>query len=1029
MPEYNLGRAHGVIRVDYEGEGARKAQEGVKDVGDEAKRTATKIDSSTQESTKSYKRLGDTVKQTKVTPEVDRNAFQRLVDDIRSVEKSTKRGVLGFNTFNSRLRFMVGGIALASPGVAGLGVSLAALSGLAGIAAGALAGLAAAGSTLAVGMSGIGDVFKEAANQSKSAGTSARASAKAQRAAAQAIESAKRSLTDAEENLTRVREDAARAAIDAARQVLSAERGLVDAQRDAVRAQQSLSKARQEATRQLEDMRSALTGGALDERQAVLDLQRAEEELAAIRRDPTANARDIAQAILNLEKQQFALSELRKENQRLVVDEAAAAAAGVAGSDQVVDAQDRVRESAQSVRDAQQSLADAQENVRLTQVESSRAIRDAVEQVAEAQRNLQEAYRDAAEAGTEAGAKMADAMANLSPNAQAFVKEVLAQKGAWDQLKKSVQDRLFDGLADEVAPLAETWFPLLEEGMGKVADSLNGIIDGIVEFAKSTETQANVSHIFDNTSLAIDNMRNVVRDLLFALMDIAAVASDFLPDMANDAGGAAARFREFINEARETGKLRQWMEDAKEAASQLWQLLKNLGSIIGSVFTGLDQSGGGALNTLTNLTGKVAEFLKTAEAQEGLRSLGAILQSIGGAYAKVFLSFLKTAADLLVALEPLIVSVADHVGPMLGGAFLALGAALEPVFEILSWLSPFLGPFIASIYAMNKAVGLAKTVWAALNTTMKANPFILVASLIAALALLIIENWDTISAKLAGVWENIKVAGELVWGQIRDKIIEPAQAAWDFLVNMWDTITGFLTNAWNVIRTTTTNTWNSIGTTIRNAISAVKTYISDRIDDIVGFFRDLPSNIRNAVSNLVSTAFNIGKDIINGILRGIGNLASRVGNKLREMASDAWDSVKSFFGISSPSKLMAYAGEMIGEGLVKGILAMRGAVADASDTLAEATGSALTGASGTLAAHLAVSGTASGTTGGTAAVLPAVAPNIPTKDIGDAMGAKTIVIENLILQVAGNLDPSNPVAFRETIKRLKEALRNIDREY
>jgi hypothetical protein len=36
-------------------------------------------------------------------------------------------------------------------------------------------------------------------------------------------------------------------------------------------------------------------------------------------------------------------------------------------------------------------------------------------------------------------------------------------------------------------------------------------------------------------------------------------------------------------------------------------------------------------------------------------------------------------------------------------------------------------------------------------------------------------------------------------------------------------------------------------------------------------------------------------------------------------AQQAWDAVKAFFGIESPSKLMAYAGEMLGLGLIEGI--------------------------------------------------------------------------------------------------------------
>jgi len=1030
MPDYNLGRAHGVIRVDYEGDGAKRAREDIKDVGDESKASATKIDQSTKQSSRSLQDLGRTAKGTKVAPEVDRNAFQQLMNNITNLDKNVRRGTGGLNTMNSRVRLMAAGVALAAPHVAGLGVSLAALSGLAGVAAGALAGLAAAGSTLVVGMQGIGTAFKEAAAQTKAAGAGAIASGKAQRAAAQAIESAKKSLQGAEENLQRVQEEAARSAIEAARAVVGAQRDLIDAQRDAVRAQQSLSRARMDATRQLEDMRDALSGGAFDERQAVLDLKEAQEELAAVQRDPTASDRERQQAILNLEKQQFALEQVRLENQRLAVDQAAAAAAGVAGSDQVVSAQDNVRDSARRVIDAQQSLADAQENVRRTQVESSRSIRDAIQGIIEAQAALKEAYIDAAEAGAQAGARMADAMADLSPNARAFVQEILNQRSAWDDLKKSVQDDLFGDLAKDVAPLAKTWFPLLRESMGGVAKSLNGMIDGVVEFAKASETQENVRAIFGNTSEALGEMRNVLRDLLFAFLDIAKVGSDFLPEMARGAADAAARFREFIGEARKSGDLRKWMQDAMDATSELWQLFKNLGSIIASVFTGLDQAGGGALDTLTELTGKIAAFLKTAEGQDALQSLGAVLRSIGGAWGKVFLSVLESAADLLIILEPLIVGAADAAGTLLAGAFQVLGEVVKPFAEFLAWASPFLGPFIGSIYAMNVAVNLAKAAWAALNVVMKANPFVLIGALIAALVILIIENWDVIGPKIKAAWDWIKSVAETVWTAIEKAIIEPLQRTFEFIQVGLKIVNDFFQNAWSGIKSLTNDAWTWIKNTIRTTMDNIGRFITDGLGNIGDLFRGLPAKIGSFIKSLPGMMVNLGKDIINGILRGIGSIGSKIGQELKRLAENAWRSVKNFFGISSPSKLMAYAGEMIGEGLIRGILAMQNGVASAAETLSNAAATAMTGSVGDLAATMSVGADTSGLSGNTTltGTVPLTATASGRTSEGGS-GGTTIIIDNLVLHIAGNLDPTNPTAYREAIKRIKESIRTVDKEY
>jgi hypothetical protein len=1136
MPDYNLGKAHGTIRIDYDKSGAKEAREDIQDVGDEATRSSDKIDKSTRESsenlgelaqaarrasesltldhssydsmTAAVKNLEETVARTSgtaeaararltvaernleevrrrgnasarelasaekqvqqaqratvdsvnrlntstralsaarerlsriprmpdPTPDVDNNVLQQFIKNLQSIQTSSAKSAGFLNTFSGRLKFMIAGVAIAIPHIAGLGVALASLSGLAGVAAGALAGLAATGGTLAVGMSGIGEAFKSASQASKAAATGASGAAKAQRAAARSIENAKRSLADAEQNLLRVQEDAARSALEASRQVTNAQRDLIASQRAAIRAQLDLNKARQQATRDLEDMRDALIGGSLDERQAVLDLAEAQAELQRVQRDPTANSSDIAKAILNYDKAAFALDQVRKGNERLAVDQKAAAAAGVEGSSQVVSAQDAVRDSAEGVRSAQQGLADAQENVRRVQVESSRAIADASQAISDAQRNLADAYADAADSGTAASAKLDDAMKNLSPNARAFVTEVLGLKDAWQDVKNSVQDELFAGLAAEVKPLAQTYFPLLREGMGGIARGLNGMIKETVAYLKTTEAQANVKNIFDNTGQAMANLRGVVRDLVAAFLDIASVGSDFLPDMATGAANAAARFREFISAAKESGKLREWMQSAMDTASTLWQLIKNLADIIGTVFSAFDQEGGGALNTLTELTGKVAEFLHSAEGQEALHALGRILKSIGSAYGKVFLSFLETAADVLVRLEPFIVAFADAVGIYLAGALQVIGPVLNVFADVIGFLGPALGPVIAGVYAANKAVEAAKIVWAGLNVVMKANPFLQIAVIIIALVVLIIQNWDTISAKLGAIWEGIKTKAAEAWKIIHDNIIQPIINFRKWVQETWDAIGEWIRSKWEWIKNKAREIWNNTGKMIGDAIQGAKDRVGKIVSGIVDFFMKLPGRILDFLKSLPGKLANWAGDLISGIVRGLKNAASEVWNTLQEIISDAWDNVMDFFGISSPSKLAAEAGENIALGLAGGMDAMASAAVSAAAGMAAAVGDELTGASGTMAANLALTGDTSGlpsSVGMTAALTGAGAALAESTNGPAASGGNTttIQIERLELKVAGNLDPTNPTAYRQTIKKIKDDLRNLDMEY
>lgn len=71
---------------------------------------------------------------------------------------------------------------------------------------------------------------------------------------------------------------------------------------------------------------------------------------------------------------------------------------------------------------------------------------------------------------------------------------------------------------------------------------------------------------------------------------------------------------------------------------------------------------------------------------------------------------------------------------------------------------------------------------------------------------------------------------------------------------------------------------------------------------------------------------SIGKNLVTGIRDGLLKAKDTLIKAIQNLCTEAWGKVKEFFGIASPSKLMKYAGTMIGEGLVKGIESEESAV-------------------------------------------------------------------------------------------------------
>jgi len=64
-----------------------------------------------------------------------------------------------------------------------------------------------------------------------------------------------------------------------------------------------------------------------------------------------------------------------------------------------------------------------------------------------------------------------------------------------------------------------------------------------------------------------------------------------------------------------------------------------------------------------------------------------------------------------------------------------------------------------------------------------------------------------------------------------------------------------------------------------------------------------------------------GGELVRGLWQGISGAAGWLWEKITGWLSGIWDGIKEFFGVASPSKEMAWMGEMLSEGLAQGITA------------------------------------------------------------------------------------------------------------
>ncbi|OYN81780.1 hypothetical protein [Mycolicibacterium sphagni] len=405
---------------------------------------------------------------------------------------------------------------------------------------------------------------------------------------------------------------ASKDSVEASRQQRDANNAVRDSTRD-------LNYAIRDAKRNLEDLNDQLRDAPLDEAEAMMNLQEAMAEMADTS-GKTAFQRQ--KDALRVEKSEASLAETRKRNVRLQQDVNEANKKGIAGNDQVVAATERLTKALEAATDHKGSVQD-----------------------------------------------LADAMAKLSPNAQAFVTQVRALGDVWSDLRKSVQDRLFDHLGEDLTSLSAITLPNVEGGLQRVAAAINGNLRTAMASLGSDSSQGFLSRIFGNTADAQAMFDRAINPLIDSFLRLGAVGSDYLPRLSDGFGDVMARFDRFIARAEADGSLDKWINNGIDALKQLGNSLVNVASIMNSVADAFTNSGGKTFGQwLQDNTKRLADFLKGPEGQQKLtkffvdartefakwepvlKTIPGIIKNIASAgrdWANGMLPFLNTIGPLL----------------------------------------------------------------------------------------------------------------------------------------------------------------------------------------------------------------------------------------------------------------------------------------------------------------------------------------------------------------------------------------------
>lgn len=326
-----------------------------------------------------------------------------------------------------------------------------------------------------------------------------------------------------------------------------------------------------------------------------------------------------------------------------------------------------------------------------------------------------------------------------------------------------------------------------------------------------------------------------------------------------------------------------------------------------------------------------------------------------------------------------------------------LAAALGPVLIVIGKVVSAVGTIMTIVPKVAGVINTVKTAFAALNTTMLANPIFLIIAAITALVAAFIYLWNTnedFRQFWINLWENVKEVAIAVWEAIKnfftaawEAISSTAQAVWngikDFFSGLWEGIktifstvveviktiitTYFniyktiITTVLNAIKTVFTTIWNGIKTVVTTVVTAIQTFITtawnaikNTVTTVLNAIKTVITTVWNAIKSAVTTVVNAIKNVISTVWNGIKNTVSTVVNGIKNTVSTVFNNIKSSisgtmgnivsvikngfnqaisFITSLPSKALQWGKDMI-MGIVNGIKSCIGAVGDAVSSVA-----------------------------------------------------------------------------------------------
>lgn len=504
----------------------------------------------------------------------------------------------------------------------------------------------------------------------------------------------------------------------------------------------------------------------------------------------------------------------------------------------------------------------------------------------------------------------------------------------------------FEALATQIGPILSSLMPIVESLSGvflQVAGTIGAALVPVINALAPTisaiapvfaQLASTIGMVFAG---AIGSLLPVIVQLLPVIANLASTLASALMPIVLALGPVFAQLAPVIAQVAI-----MLAETLAPIIAQLGPLIAQLAPVVTALVQALVPIIGVVLQVVAQLAGALMPIIQ---------ALLPIFVQLAPAIIQLFIAFnpvLRIITLLLPVLMPLInlisqlvVWILNLIAPlaplinqilMVVAQFLGFNKAISAVMGFIGRLIPIIGKvitwfgnFFTGIGNGAKLIGqFVSKVWS-LFSSLFSRLASLVSKFVSGFIGFLQRMVTTVSSSIAQfVVNTVRFFVEL-WAKVGSAVSKGISNVVGFFRGLWDKI-------WGAISSIGSSLSNAFGGFLGKALEGVRSGWTA----VQNFFQDIPSKIVNTLAGAGTLLYQTGRDVVQGLLDGVGSLAGTIGNWfLDKLPGWIRTPFKKALGIASPSKVFKEFGKNLIEGLALGLLENRDEVTKAVKSVAE----------------------------------------------------------------------------------------------